>query len=84
MRHVRARNTKTPPKTKRPRSAKPVQPESVELTEEEKKAHEHRFAKLVKLGVIKLGKGGIPDELFEPGPPAPSALKALRWVRSQT
>jgi len=80
---MKARNTKTPPKTKRPRRAKPLQPEPVGLTEEEKKAHEEHVAKLVKRGRVRLGTGGPPiPELLKPGPRCKGDVQAaVRWAK---
>ncbi len=79
---MKARDTKTPPKTKRPR-ARSAKRDGVALTEVEKKAHEEHVAKLVRLGRVRLGTGGPPlPELLKPGPPCKGdAQKAVRWAR---
>ncbi len=37
-------------------------------------------AELVAKGMLSLGKGPIPPELLTPGPKAPNARKAIRWM----
>jgi len=80
---MKTRSTKTPPKMKRARRTKRAQAESMVLTEAEEKAHEQHVAKLVKLGIVRLGTGGPPiPELLKPGPRLKGDVqRAVRWAK---